>query len=74
MTLVVARSLSFPNRWMLESFAQLATAAKSLESFEKAFQPKHSKMHNDIAPRQPQQATLPTEGGAVLFWVSNGTT
>ena len=49
---------------MLESFAQLATAAKSLESFENAFQPKHSKVHNGIAPRQPQQATLPTEGGA----------
>jgi hypothetical protein len=31
MTLVVARSLSFPNRRMLESYAQLAAAAKSLE-------------------------------------------
>jgi hypothetical protein len=54
---------------MLESFAQLATAAKSLESFENAFQPKNSKVHNGIALRQPQQATLPTEGEAVLSWV-----
>jgi hypothetical protein len=53
----------------LENFAQLATTAKSIESFEKAFQPKHAKLRNGIAPRPPQRATLPTEGGAVLSWV-----
>jgi hypothetical protein len=35
MTLVVARSLSFPNRWMLESFAQLATATKTLKGAQR---------------------------------------